>query len=32
MKPPHIVCASCGFYKGREVVKIGGDETKSSKK
>ena len=22
MKPPHIVCASCGFYNGREVVKV----------
>lgn len=20
-KKPHIVCSSCGFYKGREVVK-----------
>ena len=22
MKLPHIVCAACGFYKGRAVLKI----------
>lgn len=21
LKLPHVVCASCGYYKGREVVK-----------
>ncbi len=21
-KPPHLVCASCGHYRGREVVKV----------
>jgi large subunit ribosomal protein L32 len=31
MKPPHIVCPSCGYYKGRMVVRIG-DDTKDDKK
>ncbi len=31
-KLPHIVCPSCGFYKGREVVKIVADDAKSDKK
>ncbi len=22
MKLPHTVCPSCGFYRGREVIKI----------
>jgi hypothetical protein len=32
MKPPHVVCPSCGYYKGREVVKIGVEGGKSDKK
>ena len=24
LKLPHRVCGNCGFYKGREVIKIGG--------
>jgi large subunit ribosomal protein L32 len=31
-KPPHVVCPSCGFYKGREVVKVRGEEKKDDKK
>ena len=31
-KPPHVVCPSCGYYKGREVVKIGGGDAKTDKK
>ncbi len=27
-KPPHIVCPSCGYYKGRQVVRIGDEDTK----
>ena len=26
---PHRVCPSCGFYKGREVIKIESEETES---
>ncbi len=22
LTPPHRVCASCGFYKGREIIKM----------
>lgn len=22
LKPPHSVCPNCGFYAGREVIKI----------
>ncbi len=22
VKMPHLVCPSCGFYKGKEVIKI----------
>ncbi|HKM32696.1 MAG TPA: 50S ribosomal protein L32 [Oscillospiraceae bacterium] len=22
LKAPHKVCAACGFYKGREIVKV----------
>ena len=25
-KPSHVVCLSCGYYRGREVVKVGGNE------
>jgi ribosomal protein L32 len=31
MKPPHIVCPACGYYKGRLVVRIG-DDAKDDKK
>ena len=31
-KLPHVVCPSCGFYAGREVVAVGGKEDKDKKK
>jgi large subunit ribosomal protein L32 len=30
-KMPHVVCPSCGFYKGREVVSIKTDDKPKSK-
>lgn len=30
-KPAHVVCPSCGYYKGRMVVNIGGDEQTGKK-
>ncbi|MEK7582392.1 MAG: 50S ribosomal protein L32 [Patescibacteria group bacterium] len=29
---PHIVCKSCGYYKGREVVNVLGKELKRQEK
>jgi len=26
LKMPHRVCKNCGFYKGKEVVKMGEEE------
>lgn len=31
-KLPHIVCASCGFYKNREVLNVLKKTTKKEKK
>jgi len=25
MRLPHTVCPSCGFYKGREIIKVESD-------
>ncbi len=25
MRLPHTVCPSCGFYKGREIIKVEND-------
>jgi large subunit ribosomal protein L32 len=30
LKPPHIVCPSCGYYRGRQVVRIGDEDAKSA--
>jgi large subunit ribosomal protein L32 len=32
MRLPHTVCPFCGFYKGREVLKIEKKEKKKKKK
>jgi len=32
MKLPHRVCLSCGFYKGREVLKIEKEKKKKKKR
>lgn len=29
MTIPHRVCAACGFYDGRQMKKVGGDENET---
>ena len=26
LKPPHLVCQTCGYYAGREVIQVGASE------
>ena len=26
IKPPHVVCPHCGWYNGRQVIKVGDAE------